>query len=126
MKQLGLLLFMILSTSVAFSQNDSCAGFKDGKFHDLADKDQSSYYIVDGGWFYEYSDHGKFYIKSKIDWEDNCTYSLTLTETNIPNFELKMGTQLRAQITKVKGDKYYYQYLPKGILEPGVLVKMDE
>jgi len=84
--------------------------------------DGSSYYRVDGDWFYDYSNNGKEYIKSKIEWQDDCTYMLTLVETNMPNFALEYGTKLRVQITEVNGNEASYEYLPIGTIPGGVLI----
>ncbi len=57
----------------------------------------------------EYHQNKKYVVKSTIDWVSSCEYYLTINETNLPDFPFEIGTKLRVQITKVKGNKVYYK-----------------
>ncbi|KGL58845.1 hypothetical protein PHEL85_3116 [Polaribacter sp. Hel1_85] len=57
----------------------------------------------------EYFNNKKNYIKSKISWvsKDECT--MTIIESNLPNFPFKSGTKLSMHITKIKHNNVYYE-----------------
>jgi len=56
----------------------------------------------------EYFDDKKYFIKSKISWTSNYECSMTLQESNLPNFPFKKGAKLTMKITKVKRGYIYY------------------
>lgn len=56
----------------------------------------------------EYHNDKQFYIKSDIQWVNDCEYYLIIKETTLPNFPFKMGTKMHIIVNKVKGKKVYY------------------
>ncbi|KGL62520.1 hypothetical protein [Polaribacter sp. Hel1_85] len=56
----------------------------------------------------EYHNNKEFYIKSDIEWVNDCEYYLIIKETTLPNFPFKMGTKMHIVVNKVKGKKIYY------------------
>ncbi len=128
MKQIIFLITAILFANTSFAQSNSkaCQKIQDGTYYELGESETESYYIFEGEWMYEYTNHGKDFIKSKINWENDCTYTLTYTSSTISNLGIEPGTMLRVQITAVEGNQYHYQYLPKDVLGDGVIVKISE
>jgi len=125
MKAFGVVLFVIFSfTSFSQVSTDDCAVMQSAiKLYEKKEGNETSFYVIkDEVWFYEFTNAGRQYIKSKIDWLPNCTYQLTMVETNIPEFDLTAGTMIKVRITKVDGNEVSYEYLPEGLLPDGVLI----
>ncbi|MGB0892331.1 MAG: hypothetical protein ACPGUU_08255, partial [Flavobacteriaceae bacterium] len=80
----------------------------------------------DGNNHTELHNDGKIYIKSTIEWTSNCTYYLTIKETNFPNFPFKKGDKLQVEILKVKGDNVYYKSTINKKSWEGKLTKLKE
>lgn len=97
---------------------------KNGKFRDTADIDQSAYVEINGNLFFDYSNNGREFIKSKIVWLNDCSYELTLLESNIPDLGLEKGTKLRVNILSVNGNEIRYQYQSGEYVEPRTLIKI--
>jgi hypothetical protein len=56
----------------------------------------------------EYHNSKEFFIKSDIEWIDDCEYYLTIKEFNLPNFPFKLGTKMHVIVNKVRGNKVFY------------------
>ncbi|TMM29875.1 hypothetical protein FDT66_08360 [Polaribacter aestuariivivens] len=56
----------------------------------------------------EYHNDKEHFIKSDIEWVNDCEYYLVIKESTLPNFPFKMGTKMHIKVTKVRGKKVYY------------------
>ena len=56
----------------------------------------------------EYHNGGKYIIKSKIVWVNDCEYNMTMTKTTVPNFPYGKGDVMNVKINKVDGRDIYY------------------
>ncbi|MCG1035236.1 hypothetical protein [Polaribacter sargassicola] len=63
---------------------------------------------IEGGYYTEHHPNNEF-IKAKINWVAADEYTLTIVDLKKDNLPFKAGTKLSTKITKVKGDKYYYE-----------------
>lgn len=122
------LLFSILLTAFGLTASaqaiTSCQDALFGTFKDELDIDKTAYIVVDEAYFTEYSKDGKEFIKSTIKWQSDCEYELTIQETNIKNFQIPIGTQLRVEILKFDDHSISYEYLPKGVIDAGKLIRI--
>lgn len=57
----------------------------------------------------EYFNNKKYFIKSNLIWTSNDECSMTIEESNLPNFPFKKGDKLRMKIQKIKRDYIYYE-----------------
>ncbi len=72
----------------------------------------------------EYHNDKEYYIKSDIQWVNDCEYYLVIKETTLPNFPFKMGTKMHIKVNKVKGKKVYYTSYLGGKSWEGRLTKV--
>ncbi len=128
MKCLGVLAvaFLTMFSFASYAQDvTDCSLMKDGRFIVEGDEDETAYMVIEDGYMTEFMQSSALYIKSKITWTDDCSYSLELTETNIPNFSQPLGTKLFVKILAVEGNRIKYEYQPSGIIEPGTIIKVS-
>ncbi len=120
----SLLLLTFSMSTMGQVVDEDCDVIKSAtRFYERAEGNVESYYVVkDGIWFYEFTNSGRQYIKSRMVWLPDCTYQLTMVETNIPNFDLSAGAMITVKITGMVGNEVTYEYLPEGVLPGGVLI----
>ena len=63
--------------------------------------------VIKGKSHIEYHNNGKFYIKSKIKWLNECEYDMTLKEVTLPNFPYSKGEVMHVKIDGISGNKIY-------------------
>jgi hypothetical protein len=73
----------------------------------------------------EYHNDGKYYIKSKLDWVNECEYNMTMTKVTIPDFPYGKGDVMNVTINKVDGNKIYYTSTIKGQSWNGIFTKIE-
>jgi hypothetical protein len=73
--------------------------------------------------YIEYHNNREYFIKAEVQWISDCQYYLTIKEANLPRFPFKIGTKLRIAVTKVRGDKIYYESTLGGKTWEGKLTK---
>lgn len=73
----------------------------------------------------EYHDNGKYYIKSKIKWVNDCEYNMTMKKITIPDFPFGKGDVMNVKINKVDGNKIYYTSTVNGESWDGVFTKIE-
>lgn len=56
----------------------------------------------------EYHNNGKYYIKSKIKWINNCEFVVTFTEITIPDFEYTKDDQMYVKINSVEKKEIHF------------------
>jgi len=54
--------------------------------------------VFSGDYSIEYLDGGKYYVKSKIEYINDCEYTSTVVEVTKPNFHIKIGDTFRTRI----------------------------
>ena len=128
MRLLLLLFAFAVCGQAGFAQTEgiACNIMHDGTFKDLGDEDPSAYFIIDGDEFIDYSNNGLNVSKSVIEWENDCSYVLTLTETNIPELKKMIGFQLRGTITSVDGNTIEYKQILANQEVERTLVKLTK
>jgi len=101
MKSLLTIFFLSLSF-LSFSQTD-CAFLKDCELK--YDDGGNGTIIIKDKKHIEYFDNGKYYIKSDLEWINDCEYKATMTEVTVPNFPYKPGEIMHVKFEKIKGKK---------------------
>jgi len=81
--------------------------------------------IIKGKKHIEYHNNEKYYIKSKLDWVNECEYNMTITKVTLPNFPYKKGDIMNVKIDKVEGDKIYFTSVVKQQSWSGVFTKIE-
>ncbi|QOD59717.1 hypothetical protein H9I45_10155 [Polaribacter haliotis] len=74
----------------------------------------------------EYHNKRKHFIKSDIEWINDCEYYLIIQESTLPNFPFKMGTRMHIKVDKVRGKKIYYTSTLGGRSWEGRLTKAKQ
>ncbi len=123
MRKVFFFLLFSFFVSLGFSQDQTCRELMQGRFYEKGTQGDDGFYLYEANYFFEFDKKGQEYIKSRIDWEDECTYVLTLIDTNIKAFDLPIGTQIRVQLSIENPDLIHYTYLPKDVLPDGYLVR---
>lgn len=55
----------------------------------------------------EYLKNGIYYIKSDLNWINECEYNVTMTEITLPNFPYKVGEVMNVKFKKIENGKVY-------------------
>lgn len=111
MKTYNYLLTLLFSfiTMATFSQaSNDCSVLKHGQFKYLDIPDTSAYVVIDGTSHTEYHDNGRYYIKSKLKWVNDCAFIMTMTEITIPDFPFHPGNKMKVEVTKIADGIIYY------------------
>jgi len=107
-----LLLFLVLGCSyIANAQSNSvydCLSLKKYKLQYLSIKDNSAYVLLSADSALEYHSQGKYHIKAKLTWINDCEYNMTLSEVTIPGFAYQIGNVMNVRIDKIVGTIVYY------------------
>jgi hypothetical protein len=74
----------------------------------------------------EFHNNGKYYMVSKINWIDDCSYTATLVENTVPTLPIKIGTKLTVHILKVRGNKISYEAGFGGRMWKGKYTKISD
>ena len=101
----------------------NCESMKQGKFESIAYSSSDYFMVIKDGFQTEFVADGKYYVKSKIEFINKCTYKSTVLEVTIPDYNVKKGefattdiveTQLEFIKIKTKmGDKELLTVLRK-------------
>ncbi|MES2811339.1 MAG: hypothetical protein V4670_02610 [Bacteroidota bacterium] len=79
----------------------NCKLIKSGKFVNKISNEEATpdYFIVfSEGFATEYVDNGKYFIKSKIEFKNDCYYQSIVVECTIPNYDLSINTKIQTEI----------------------------
>src|SRR4051812_22358891 len=63
-----------------------CSSLKHGTYKYLDIEDTTAYFEIDKSNHTEYHQGGKYNIKSKLEWLDDCRYSMVMLSNTIPGF----------------------------------------
>ena len=97
-----------LSKSYAVSNNIVVrnAILEDGKYT-YTFKEKNILVEIKDGYYYEYHPNNE-YIKAEIDWITEYKYNLIIVDIEKKGVPLKVGSKLTSEITKIKGDEFFY------------------
>lgn len=121
---IGLLFLTLLSFTKTLEQANDCSILHKGTFIYGNSKHLVKVIIKEENHI-EYHNNGKYYIKSKLDWIDECEYNMTISEVTIPNFPYRKGAIMNVRVNKVVGNKIYYTSTVNGKSWNGVFTKID-
>ena len=105
-----LVLFFITFHSLIFSQSKNqidCSFLKNSKMVNIS-MPNGGYVIISDSIHMEFVDDGKYFIKSKLKWINDCQYNATVIEFTWPKFKFPIGEVLNSKITKVQNDTLYF------------------
>lgn len=68
---------------------------------------RTDYVVIKDNKHVEYLENGKYYIKSDLDWINECEYNATMIEITLPNFPYKVGEVMNVKFQKIKNGKVY-------------------
>ncbi|QNM84947.1 hypothetical protein H9W90_12200 [Polaribacter pectinis] len=103
----------------------NCAILKDGTFTYRSGK-QDVIVIFKGNKHVEYHNDREHFIKSDIEWINDCEYNLIIQESTLPDFPFKMGTKMHIVVNRVRGKKVYYTSSLGGRSWDGRLTKIKK
>ena len=118
---LGISLFIVLGFTTHPDKN--CSILHEGTFTYGSGEDLVTVEIK-GENHLENHKGGKYFIKSKIKWVNDCEYNMTMTEVTIPNFPYKPGDVMNVVINKVEKNEIFYTSTVNGKNWPGKFTKV--
>ncbi len=68
---------------------------------------RTDYVVININKHVEYLENGKYYIKSDLDWINECEYNATMTEITLPNFPFKAGEVMNVKFQKIENGMVY-------------------
>jgi len=102
-----LLILFSITLLMSFSSSEECGVLRDNTFTYRNSKKEVIVVFKDNKHI-EYHNKKEYFIKSDIEWVNDCEYYLIIKETTLPNFPFKMGTKMHIVVNKVRGKKVYY------------------
>ena len=90
------------------SQGMDCSVLKKYKLQYLSIKDTSAYILLSNDSLEEFHNNGKYSIKAKLDWTNDCEYDMVLSYVNIPNFPYRAGDVMHVMVERIEQDIVYY------------------
>ncbi len=128
MKQFIALLFLLSFCYFASAQSDQspdCSILKKGTFKYVGLEDTTAYFTIKKSNHVEYHEGGKYQIKSKLKWLNDCQYEMEMLSNTIPDFPFKPGDRMVVTITKIEGNIIYYTSEVNKQSWPGVIKKIE-
>ncbi|AUC85596.1 hypothetical protein CW731_09985 [Polaribacter sp. ALD11] len=80
---------------------------------------------IKDGYYTEYYTNNEF-VKAKIKWTSESEYKLVITEINKQSLPFGVGTILNTKISRVKGNRYYYDSNLEGLTWSGKFIKIED
>jgi hypothetical protein len=102
---------LMLAVSGAFCQSyatPDCSSLKKYKLQYLGLKDSSAYVLLSNDSAIEYHNNGRYTIRARVQWVDECEYNMILSSVTIPGFAFHPGDVMNIRIDKIIGDVVYY------------------
>ncbi|WP_409415846.1 hypothetical protein [Flavobacterium sp. PS2] len=104
-----IILFFLFSNILIAQENifldpdkePNCEELKNGKFASIGYSPKEYYMIVKDGIQTEYIENGQ-YVKSKMEFLNECEYKTTILEVTIPNYYAKVGDFLTTKILQTQ------------------------
>ena len=101
----------------------NCKSMQSGRFESTTYSPSDYYMIIKDGFQTEFVAGGQYYVKSKIEFKDKCSYKSTVVEVTIPDYNVKPGefattdiVETQCEFIKIKtkiGDKELLTVLKK-------------
>ena len=115
--RLALLLTLIFNSIVSFSQSTdtlNCKFLRHSKLQYINSQDSTAYVIINDKDHIEYLYGEKYYIKSTLNWLNDCEYEMTMTEITLPNFPFHAGDMMHVKCDSIEGDIINFTGTVKG------------
>ena len=119
-----LLLLAIFIPAFAFAQSKDCKLMHQGKFKYMADQEEVIVEIRDSI-MTEYHNGGKYTIKTRISWLNECEYNITILKVTVPAFALGTGDEVNVKINRVEGKEIFYTLTVKAVSWQGKFIKLE-
>jgi hypothetical protein len=111
--------FLLSLTPAAFGQESCRNYFTNGTRLTYADNSEDyGVATVKRDLFIEEFRKLDLVIKSRCEWLTDCSFKLTILKIKGTNTNLKVGQSITIVITKIEGNRAYYDYV--GVLNSGV------
>jgi hypothetical protein len=119
-----LLLLVFFVPAIVFAQSKDCNIMHQGKFRYMAGQEEVIITIQDSS-MTEYHEGGKYTIKTRIDWINDCEYTITILKVTVPEFTLGTGDQVNVKVNRVEGKEIYYTLTVKSVSWQGKFIKLE-
>lgn len=119
-----LLLLATFIPGFGFAQSNDCKIMHEGRFRYMAD-DEEVIVVIQDSVMTEYHRGGKYTIKTKIEWVNDCEYNITVLKVTVPAFSLGTGDQVNVKINRVEGKEIFYTLTVKAVSWQGKFVKLE-
>lgn len=125
--QLVLVLFFTALNHFSIGQNSKldCSSLKAGTYKYLDIEDTTAYFEINKASHIEYHQSGKYQIKSKLEWLNDCKYAMTMLSSTVPGFPFKPGDIMVVIITKREENIIYYTAEVNKQIWTGRLLKIN-
>lgn len=129
----NIIILFLLFSNVLIAQNSifldpdkepNCEIFKNGKFASISYSPKEYYMIVNNGIQIEYIETGQ-YVKSKMEFINECEYKTTILEVTIPDYFAKTGDFLTTKILQTQCEYIKVKSIMFGKEYEFVYIKMD-
>jgi len=121
----GIVICSLMAFSSLKSENNDCLILHKGTFT-YGNLQNEVKVVIKGKSHTEYHNDGKYIIKSKIDWVNDCEYNMTMTKVTIPNFPFEIGDIMNVKIDSVKGKEIFYTSIVKDQSWNGKFEKVEK
>lgn len=105
--------FQIPSTLLAQAKTKGCITMKNCTMKSL-DLSSEGVVVIKDSIHTEYIDGGKYFIKSKLEWINDCEYTATVIAFNWPEFSFGIGEMMTTKIMKIKKNIVYLEVEVRG------------
>ncbi len=102
---------LFISASYSFSQKQSstdCTVLKNCKLRYFDIDDATAYVTIKGNRHTEFINGGKNFIKSNLDWINDCEYIATIIEINVDHSPFVIGDKMNVKFDKIENGIVYY------------------
>jgi len=133
MKKLVALTLILVFALTAMSLNratdpddPNCTILHNGTFIYADEQGEPVRVVINGKNHTEYHKGGKYYIKSQLNWDNDCEYTAKIVKANLPGFPYKKGTKMKVIIDNVDGNAIFCTGIIDEQSFSSKLVKMDK
>lgn len=114
-----LILFLVTTFSIAQSNKEfDCKILKNIKLKYSNSPDKTAYIIIKNKKHIEYYQNENFFIKSDLDWINECEYNAKMTEITLPDFPFKPGEVMNVKFEKIENGFIFGTASVRGISTP--------
>jgi len=86
----------------------NCDILKHSKRKHIGIADTTAFVVINNKDHIEYEQGKKYFIKSKLEWVNDCEYNTTMTEITTPNFPLGPGEVMNVKFNNIENDIISY------------------